>query len=88
MIPSLDVPPTRDQAPVRAVMVTVDPRQIGELCQGLGVGERWAEACTDTRSRPPVIYLPNPFDMPSGETERLLKHELGHANGWPADHPR
>lgn len=38
-----------------------------------------------------VLVLPNPCTHPeyAGEKfSRLTCHEIGHANGWPGDHPR
>ena len=36
-----------------------------------------------------VMYLPNPCEWPdAGRYDQLACHELGHVNGWPADHPK
>jgi hypothetical protein len=33
-----------------------------------------------------VIVLPDPFRMSDAEFSRIVRHELGHRNGWPATH--
>lgn len=37
----------------------------------------------EIETNPSACYRPN-----DGAKCRLLRHEIGHLNGWPADHPR
>lgn len=71
----------------------VAPELIQQTCgQGL---EQFAnttiEACTLSPGTPfQTIVMPNPFDWPASDLVTwalIFMHELGHANGWPANHP-
>lgn len=46
-----------------------------------------AAACTDKIGDEWIIFMPNPCNEPKREAYAMkLCHELGHVNGWPADH--
>lgn len=42
--------------------------------------------CTRGPRANPVVIVPNPCDYPEERFAHLLCHELGHVQGWGADH--
>lgn len=54
-----------------------------EMGSRLGPGQ-YARACEQAQR----LVLPNPCTWPDqSDFVQLVCHELGHANGWPGDHP-
>lgn len=84
--PHVQRPPARYQADRTVVAVlTADP---AGACRRLGaVAAEGAQivACHHAGT----IVLLNPCLIPAGESDFAgdACHELGHANGWPANHP-
>lgn len=71
-------PPAQyDHAPTRLYTTRELPlAEVLERCSN-------AEACTYGNAG--VIYIPQ--EVSQEEKSCLLRHEYGHINGWPADHP-
>jgi hypothetical protein len=77
-------PPVQFQHPGTYPVKTVATADIAKACAGVSVvGERPGPvlACY----RPPFVILPNFCEWP-GPIADIACHEIGHANGWPADH--
>jgi len=86
-IVSDDMPPKRFQQDGYATVFYLAPTSVDEVCRN-GQGDfPWnILGCTDMQNRATV--LPNPCLYGDREEyARLACHELGHANGWPRDHP-
>lgn len=78
-------PPARYQGAAFALAQFADTATVLRVCGGsaheAGV---MVEACV----RNSVIIAPNPCQWPGSDTyAQLLCHEMGHVNGWPANHP-
>ncbi|MGE5165128.1 MAG: hypothetical protein ACM3IH_14040 [Sphingobacteriales bacterium] len=70
------IPPARyDHEPKKHYSVrNLSPQDMAALCSG-------AKGCTIDR----VIFLRN--DLPPEWRACVLRHEKGHLNGWPGNHP-
>ena len=83
---SNSAPPERYTRDASLVLSISDQAGIEQTCQplfGVPPPGRKTLGCTvgDT------VTLPNPCTFPETETyARMLCHELGHVNGWPATH--
>lgn len=82
-------PPDRFKGNAIVKVRFADPRDInGPFC-GKAPAGMVTEACTffDKDSGEWIVTLPNPNGFPkSDDYARLVAHEIGHANGWPATH--
>ena len=76
----ITLPPERYRSDTTSTITFAKPELVQELCGKRGVDE--LVACFE----PPVIIVPNPCDYPDESYARIVCHEIGHANGWPADH--
>lgn len=76
-------PPESLRGDATVLVRFVDPEQLPAICKSYGATVI-AAACTVNRQ---LVVLPNPcvryHDTKYGQ---LACHELGHVNGWPADH--
>lgn len=61
----------------------VSPNQMQKICH-LGEG---IVACATFRGRRCIVYLPRKGDYPPAIAALIKRHEDGHCNGWPANHP-
>lgn len=83
------LPPIQYRGDATATVEFIDPEAVPALCSALGAPPlrlpRYALACTVGTT----IIMPNPCAWPNRSDYRdMLCHELGHKNGWPADHPK
>jgi hypothetical protein len=77
---NFDKPPARYHCHASVALLTVDPSEIARYCHS------WdAQGCYNPAANTVVIM--DPFDRDSGYVGRMIQHELGHACGWPGDHP-
>ena len=75
-------PPKRfAHAPKVALKVTFGDEAIAELCGRPACGYVF-EGCTDGDR----MALPDPFKTTPETFARIVRHEIGHQNGWPATH--
>lgn len=77
-------PPLRFQGNNWALVQWVDWKDVDPMCRELGAKTapgRVIQACT----REHYMIRPNPCPL-SGYSADVDCHELGHVNGWPADH--
>lgn len=65
----------------RPVVVTVPADSTG-VCRNLGAD---GEACSWVRRGICRIVLPT--GLTARERASIIRHEVGHCNGWPEDHP-
>jgi len=89
------LPPAQyDHAPIRPVPeIRMDWAEVDGYCREHGIvapsrltGYRLT-ACTVRSGTWFTIILPNDGDVSADDIDRLRRHEDGHVNGWPADHP-
>lgn len=82
------LPPYRFQQDARVVTVYAAQREIDRRCGKSTVPGVVRIACKRSRLfGGSVLYLPNPCPWGHSETyARWTCHELGHANGWTAEH--
>lgn len=57
----------------------------GELSAWNGPCHQWLGSYACTARIDDVCYI---FAIRGKLTPNLLRHEIGHCNGWPGDHPR
>ena len=75
-------PPARfAHVPNVKLQVRFGQAAIDELCGRPPCGMRFL-GC----SRGPQMALPDPYSMDSAQFAKIVRHELGHVNGWPATH--
>ena len=83
---NFDAPPKRFHAPTSVTLKTMPPDEIGAYCAEWGAQRRDAAGCwieaTDT------LAMVDPYSVTDGFAGHLLKHELGHVNGWSATHEK
>lgn len=77
----VQLPPRAYQHPSTFIVSTVPSNLITLTCDRLGATHADA-AC----ERDGAVYLPNPCDFPRDDYARLMCHEMGHINGWSANH--
>jgi hypothetical protein len=79
-------PPERFQGNATIVLTTADQTGVDQACLaqfGPAPEGMKTDAC-ETGGR---IFAPNPCSFPETDLyARILCHEIGHANGWPATH--
>ena len=90
---AVDLPPLRYDHPFVGTLVIerVDLEGLWKHCQPYG---GWA--CEVTINGTAHIYIVRETEIVEGpsrdrflrELPLLIRHEIGHANGWPADHPK
>jgi hypothetical protein len=79
--PGTGLPPEEFDHPYTGQLDIVkddDPAVIRRLCNGLtpvACAYHWSGRC--------IIYILTPL----ADNETILRHEIGHCNGWPANHP-
>ena len=79
-------PPARFQGPTTVVLQVTDQAGIDRVCHPL-FGKPPAGMKTDACHTGEKVVLPNPCTFPQSDGyARMLCHELGHANGWSANH--
>lgn len=72
--------------PEREVNITFkDPTAVHLLCGGELYKGYQIYACAKVGGN--WVIMPNPCPHTQESYARLLCHELGHTNGWPANHP-
>jgi hypothetical protein len=85
---SILIPPVRYQGDRTVVVMFLDPEAVPAQCKAMGDGlelPAYAQAC----QKGGLIIMPNPCRWPTrSEYGDLACHELAHANGWPANHPK
>jgi len=68
----------------------IDPYEIHKECRGFLTSQARIMACAKVRSDflECTILVPNVTSgvITKPQQERLIKHELGHCNGWLSDH--
>lgn len=71
------------------IVLTVDDPNTKEACGVAAPGWRLL-ACEFDKDKAHFIIMPNPCRFPEAQSEgsyaHLMCHEMGHANGWNADH--
>ena len=82
---SFSDPPKRYQCQAQGVRLLIADNP-AQLCQ------QWREgyagsACCYVESLNAVI-IPSPWSVPRDTLAQCIRHEIGHACGWPGDHPR
>jgi hypothetical protein len=89
-------PPARYDKPFpgRTVVRQLPPRQVANACREL-FGARGLDIAVGLAQRGCAVHLGDQcqiisIDRPAYGTtpEAVIRHERGHCNGWPADHPR
>jgi hypothetical protein len=81
-------PPHRyDHRPsVPVIEIVLNEAQLQQVCMGLSSPNPniIVFGCTDDKTAGQcTIYL-----LPWSHIKAIRRHEIGHCNGWPADHPR
>lgn len=78
----ISAPPSEFRGDNESKVVFTNPRSIMDMC-----GEK-AIACVVEIGGEKVIYVPNPCRSRDRRDRyaNVVCHELGHKNGWPADH--
>lgn len=69
-------------------MIVVPPLEVHFQCTGSRqpIFGQWVGGCAQPHEGGCTIIMPS--HGPSKEyLQRLYRHERGHCNGWPADHP-
>lgn len=62
------------------------PEDVGRICNLSRAALACAFAYDGTRCR--IVIVPTAFINATGYTEAIvMRHELSHCGGWPADHP-
>lgn len=88
-LPSLysnELPPERFQHNATVVLMTTDQVGIDQACLAQ-FGPAPPGMKTDACESGGRIVAPNPCSYPETDLyARILCHEIGHANGWPAAH--
>lgn len=81
-------PPLRFTRDTSAFIHFVAPQFVSAKCDdGKPDPDHPTEACSF--GPPSEVYVPNPCDYDARDDyARLLCHEIGHLNGWPANHPK
>lgn len=83
---SNQLPPPRFQRDTSVQLQVAGQEAINRQCHK-AFGAPPAGMKTDACEIDGRVIAPNPCSFPASETyARLLCHELGHANGWPASH--
>jgi hypothetical protein len=77
-------PPVRFQHDTSATITFTDPPEIARQCHA-PVDE--TEGCADIGPVHRKIWITNPCRVREHYAQ-ILCHELGHLNGWPANHPK
>lgn len=68
-------------------VVYLDQNALFALCGQRGQRPEWLLGCTEGASNGAcTIHMRN--DMNRAWRARILRHEVGHCNGWPGDHRR
>lgn len=91
-----DQPPPRYVAEVTRIVVYTSYPEIAAVCgrprddiRGCYNGYIYLPVeCSPTRRPLRQFETIRPNELGRGYCDSLRRHELGHANGWPADHPR
>lgn len=74
---------TVDTVPTQRALAEVCPAAAARTPNLIGCAKRNHEG-TDCR----IILVSDSLIIALGSTRaRIMRHELGHCNGWPADHP-
>lgn len=87
---AVTLPPERYDALARNVeVIELDSvRQVNKACRAMfgwmASGVRPVEGCANVASR--IIILPSVEAIGQRKYDCILRHEMGHVNGWPADH--
>lgn len=70
-----------------ATVTVVFTRNVQRECEAIGLrgDHNMTKACSYTVGGKTTIIMPNPCPE-RGDYAKLMCHEIGHANGWPADH--
>ncbi|MEO0712728.1 MAG: hypothetical protein AAFY37_02325 [Pseudomonadota bacterium] len=80
-------PPDTYRGDVTVAVEFIEPGKVGTRCAERGAspyGLSIANACAS----PELVTMPNPCKVfQGGRYAKILCHELGHVNGWAADHP-
>ena len=86
---NLILPPVEYDKPYEGNLVVQEVATIEELIATCGVPRKWALGCATLTSWGCHVYLvPESLMKKYGWwREAMMRHELGHCNGWPGDHP-
>lgn len=87
---AVTLPPERYDRPARNVEVVElnSRRAVDKACRAMfgwmaqGIGS--VEGCANAPQR--IIILPSVKAIGQRRYDCILRHEMGHINGWPADH--
>lgn len=79
----IGLPPLRYRGDINGAVHFASPEKVTVLCGGKVEGKILL-GCA--RARPRQMYVANPCLSSDQLYARELCHELGHLNGWPADH--
>lgn len=96
MAVDIPLPPARYDHPYTgpAIIRQVSMSELAYRCHGywgivtdqIAMGCSWFDS--DTRIPICVIYIPTLDEVTLELQQRVLRHEIGHCNGWPGNHPR
>lgn len=83
------LPPDRyDVTPKNVEIRELPRRMVDKACRShfgwLASRARRVDGCADPVAR--LIIVPAPGTMPERLRQCVIRHELGHVNGWGADH--
>jgi hypothetical protein len=79
---SFGFPPVGYQGSVSAAVHFMDQAAVAAICEERGLS--LTAACAEIGGS--QIWIENPCDWPGDSYAQLLCHEIGHINGWPANH--
>lgn len=87
---AIELPPAHFERPAAGVRITELPRsQVHKACKAyfgwLAEGMGRIEGCADPVAR--IIIMPVQGSVSPLKWGCIYRHELGHINGWPTDHP-
>ena len=81
-------PPAKYRGDGLVAVEFVDPDKIPALCVAGTNIDLGANKVITACVKGAFMYLPNPCTWPNDSDYRQIAcHELGHRNGWPANHP-
>lgn len=75
------LPPIKYDKPYKGKLTVIHTDNVIGECGG------WALACAYWDKGWCKVVLPKKESVSKAQYARLWRHEIGHCNGWPGDHP-